>query len=44
MKRYTKKPVTIEASQWFTEGDHDGVGSSEALWVNYIRVSQTCSR
>lgn len=26
MKRYTKKPVTIEASQWFKEGDHDGVG------------------
>lgn len=37
--KFRKKPVVIEATQWFTNGDHpqDGVPGKEGLVVRYFR-------
>jgi hypothetical protein len=39
MARYRKKPVEIDAHQWFKNGDHpeDGPASREGLVVRYFR-------
>lgn len=40
MGMFRKKPVVIEASQWFKNGDHpkDGDGKFEGKTVRYFRV------
>lgn len=35
MKKYRKKPVVIEASQWYEEGDHEAVESGVLLSETY---------
>lgn len=39
MAKYRKKPVVIEATQWFTNGDHPGDGppETEGEIVRYFR-------
>jgi hypothetical protein len=39
MPKFRKKPVVIEAVQWFTNGDHpeDGPAVTEGLVVRYFR-------
>lgn len=41
--KYRKKPVVIEASQWFKNGDHprDGSKTMEGLIVRYFRHPDT---
>ena len=52
MTKYRKKPVVIEATPWFTNGDHpeDGKPEDEGLivrryrhpYVSSIRMCETC--
>lgn len=39
MAKYRKKPVVVEATQWFKNGDHplDGPADQEGLVVRYFR-------
>lgn len=39
MAKFRKKPVVIDATQWFRNGDHplDGGGDSEGAVVRYYR-------
>lgn len=43
MANYRKKPVTIEATQWFKNGDHpnDGSAEKEGSIVRYCRDPKT---
>ncbi len=39
MAKYRKKPVVIEATQWFKDGDHPAVMSGEFLYGQpYIKT------
>jgi hypothetical protein len=37
MAKYRKKPVVVEASQWFKNGDHPFDGPGEGSVVRYFR-------
>ena len=46
MSKYRKKPVVIEATQWFRNGDHplDGGSETEGEIVRYFRTPEMRSQ
>lgn len=42
--KYVKKPIPIEATQWFTHGDHPKVRKTNYMEVNEMLGTNGCSR